>query len=80
MIASVLVLSLFIVGTICLLYSLELACIVFMVSIAIPLTDIFVSLIRVKTPLKIQTPDGSNEPFHPSVLFFEKGCFSAFCA
>lgn len=73
MIVSVLVLSLFIVGTICLLHSIELACIVFMVTIAIPLADMLVSLIRVKTPLKIQTPDGSNEPFHPSVLFFEKG-------
>ena len=26
-----------------------------------------------EVPLKIETPDGYNEPYHPSVLFFENG-------
>ena len=26
-----------------------------------------------KTPLEIKTPDGYNEPYHPSVLYFENG-------
>ena len=34
---------------------------------------LFVFVIFFKGPLRIETPDGYNQPYHPSVVFFENG-------
>ncbi len=53
-------------------YSPRYACIVFLIGLILPLAESIIALRRAHFPLYIPTPDGSNEPFHPSVRYFPK--------
>lgn len=46
------------------------ALLLYLVSI---LVEFILFLLTAKTPLDIKTPDGYNEPYHPSVIFFKGG-------
>ena len=70
---SVVVLVLLIAAVSSIFVSWILALFIFVIAISIPIADVFLSIIRAKRPIEIQTPDGSGEPFHPSVVFFEEG-------
>ena len=69
---SIIVMVFILVAAICSLFSGLLALVFFTLAALIPAADLLLSASRLKTPLEIQTPDGSGEPFHPSVVFFEK--------
>lgn len=71
--ASIIVLVLFVAAMFSGMFSCEMAVALLLCAVLIPAFDILISAIRIKRPLEIKTPDGSNEPFHPSVMFFREG-------
>lgn len=61
----------------CLSISLFLKSWVFLLCVAllycVSISVDFICFLKSKAPLSIETPDGYNEPYHPSVVFFENG-------